>query len=67
MPGAFERTDGRQDLALPPPSRSYLDELQAAGVPVHTVGKVAEVFDGVGVDAQPGRDQRGGDRRRRPS
>ena len=49
-PGAFERTDGRKDLALPPPARSYMDELQAAGVPVHTVGKIGQVFDGVGVD-----------------
>ena len=49
-PGAFVRTDGRQDIALPPPARSYLDELQAAEVPVHTVGKIGQVFDGVGVD-----------------
>jgi phosphopentomutase len=51
-PGAFERTQGRKDLALPPPGRSYMDELQAAGVPVHTVGKIGQVFDGVGVDVQ---------------
>jgi len=49
-PGAFERTEGRKDLALPPPARSYLQELQAAGLPVHTVGKVGQVFAGVGVD-----------------
>jgi phosphopentomutase len=51
-PGAFVRTDGRKDLALPPPARSYMDELQAEGVPVHTVGKIGQVFDGVGVDVQ---------------
>jgi len=51
-PGAFERTEGRKDLALPPPGRSYMDELQATGVPVHTVGKIGQVFDGVGVDVQ---------------
>lgn len=51
-PGAFERTDGRKDLAVPPPGRSYMDELQAAGVPVHTVGKIGQVFDSVGVDVQ---------------
>jgi phosphopentomutase len=50
--GAFERTEGRKDIALPPPSRSYMDELQSAGVPVHTVGKIGQVFDGVGVDVQ---------------
>ncbi|MGH2968632.1 MAG: phosphopentomutase, partial [Solirubrobacteraceae bacterium] len=49
-PGAFERTEGRKDLALPPPARSYMDELRAAGLPVHTVGKVGQVFAGVGVD-----------------
>jgi phosphopentomutase len=51
-PGAWVRTEGRKDLALPPPARSYLEELQAAGVPVHTVGKIGQVFNGVGVDAQ---------------
>jgi phosphopentomutase len=51
-PGAFGRTEGRKDLALPPPARSYLDELQAEGIPVHTVGKVGQVFAGVGVDRE---------------
>jgi phosphopentomutase len=51
-PGAFERTEGRRDLALDPPARSYLKELQAAGVPVHTVGKIGQVFNGVGVDEE---------------
>ncbi|MEA2310451.1 MAG: phosphopentomutase [Solirubrobacteraceae bacterium] len=51
-PGAFVRTEGRKDLALPPPARSYMQEIQAAGLPVHTVGKIGQVFDGVGVDRQ---------------
>ncbi len=51
-PGAFERTEGRQDLALPPPARSYMQEVQACGLPVHTVGKVGQVFAGVGVDKE---------------
>ena len=51
-PGAFERTEGRKDFALDPPGRSYLDELQAGSVPVHTVGKIGQVFAGVGVDAE---------------
>jgi phosphopentomutase len=51
-PGAFQRTDGRRDYALAPPSRSYLVELQSAGVPVHSVGKVGQLFSGVGIDAQ---------------
>ena len=51
-PGAFERTEGRKDIALPPPGRSYLEELQADGIPTHTVGKIGQVFAGVGVDHQ---------------
>jgi phosphopentomutase len=53
--GAFERTEGRRDFAVRPPSRSYLEALGDAGVPVHGVGKVPELFAGVGVDeAHPG-------------
>ena len=33
--GAFERTPGRRDFAVRPPGRSYLQELQSAGVEVH--------------------------------
>ena len=50
--GAFKRTEGRRDIALDPPGRSYLQELQADGIPVHTVGKIGQVFNGVGVDEQ---------------
>ncbi len=49
-PGAFRRTDGRRDYAVRPPARSYLDELQIAGLPVHSVGKVGDVFGGIGID-----------------
>jgi phosphopentomutase len=49
-PGAFRRTEGRKDFSVKPPGRSYLEELQAAGVPVHAVGKVRDLFAGVGVD-----------------
>ncbi|HEV3389150.1 MAG TPA: phosphopentomutase, partial [Solirubrobacteraceae bacterium] len=49
-PGSFRRTEGRHDYALPPPGRSYLEELQAAGAPVHGVGKIRDLFAGVGVD-----------------
>jgi phosphopentomutase len=37
--GRWQRTDGRRDLSVPPPGRTYLEEPQADGVPVHTVGK----------------------------
>jgi len=53
--GAFTRTDGRRDFALAPPARSYLQELQDAGVEVHGVGKIHDLFAGVGIDeAHPG-------------
>jgi phosphopentomutase len=48
-PGGFRRTGGRRDYALPPPGPTYLDLLSEEGVPVHAVGKVAQVFAGRGV------------------
>jgi phosphopentomutase len=51
-PGAFVRREGRRDYAAPPPGRSYLEELQDAGVPVHGVGKIRDLFAGVGVDVK---------------
>ncbi len=50
QPGAFRRTDGRHDYSLLPPGRSYLVELQSAGAEVHGVGKINDLFAGVGVD-----------------
>jgi phosphopentomutase len=50
--GAFKRTDGRRDFSLAPPAWSYLQELGRAGAAVHTVGKVGQLFAGVGVDVQ---------------
>ncbi|MCW3066329.1 MAG: phosphopentomutase, partial [Solirubrobacterales bacterium] len=51
-PGAFRRREGRRDYALPPPGRTYLDELQAAGAPVHGVGKIRDLFAGAGIDVK---------------
>jgi phosphopentomutase len=51
-PGAFERTLDRRDFGLAPTSRSYLDELQEAGVSTHAVGKVGQLFAGAGFSAQ---------------
>jgi phosphopentomutase len=48
--GHFERTEGRRDYSLRPPCPSYLEQVQAAAVPVHSVGKVGQLFAGVGVD-----------------
>jgi phosphopentomutase len=50
--GDFRRTEGRRDFSLPPPGPSYLVELQAAGAEVHSVGKVGQLFCGVGIDVQ---------------
>jgi phosphopentomutase len=53
--GAFRRTQGRRDFALRPPGRSYLEELENAGVEVHGVGKIRDLFAGVGVtQSHPG-------------
>ena len=49
QPGSFERTEGRRDFALAPPGRTYLQELADAGVAVHGVGKIHDLFAGVGV------------------
>ncbi len=50
--GGFTRTDGRRDFSLAPPGRSYLEEVQAEGVEVHTVGKVGQLFAGAGIDVE---------------
>jgi phosphopentomutase len=49
-PGSFRRREGRRDYSAPPPARSYLEELQEAGVRVHGVGKIRDLFAGVGID-----------------
>ena len=48
-PGSFRRREGRRDYAAPPPGHSYLEELQDAGLPVHAVGKIRDLFAGVGI------------------
>ncbi len=49
--GHYARTDGRRDYALAP-GPSYLDVLGAHGVPVHTVGKVGQLFAGQSIDVE---------------
>jgi phosphopentomutase len=48
-PGAFTRTPNRKDYAVPPPQGMLLDQLESAGVPVHSVGKIFDVFLGRGI------------------
>lgn len=56
-PGAFERSEGRRDFSVVPPSRSYLDAAADRGVPVRAVGKVGDLFAGHVFDAvHPGAD-----------
>jgi phosphopentomutase len=47
--GKFQRTSNRKDYAVPPPRGMLLDRLEAAKVPVHSVGKIFDVFLGRGV------------------
>jgi phosphopentomutase len=54
-PGSFRRREGRRDYAVRPPGRSYLEEIQDAGLPVHAVGKIRDLFAGVGItEKHPG-------------
>ena len=56
-PGAFARTGGRRDFSVAPPAASYLQAVQAAGLPVTGVGKISDLFAGRGVTASlPGSD-----------
>ena len=50
--GSYARTDGRRDFALTPPNAGYLQSLQAHGVEVHSVGKVGQLFAGIGIDVE---------------
>lgn len=45
----FTRTTNRHDYAVPPPEGMLLDQLSAHGVPVVSVGKIADIFLGRGV------------------
>jgi phosphopentomutase len=46
--GAYSRTANRHDFALVPPE-NVLDTLQAAGIAVHAVGKISDIYGGRGV------------------
>ena len=48
-PGHFARTANRHDYAVPPPQGMLLDQLAARKVPVHSVGKIFDVFLGRGI------------------
>ena len=48
-PGAFTRTANRHDYAVPPPRGMLLDQLEARRVPVHSIGKIIDIFLGRGI------------------
>jgi phosphopentomutase len=47
-PGAFVRTANRRDYAIEPPP-GVLDSLASAGVEVHAVGKISDIYCGHGI------------------
>ncbi len=49
QPGAFSRTANRHDYAVAPPDGMLLDKLHERGVPVASVGKIADVYLSRGV------------------
>lgn len=49
QPEEFERTHRRQDFTMDPPGRSVLEDLEQQGYQVKCVGKISDVFNGVGV------------------
>ncbi len=48
-PGAFVRTHERRDFSVEPFAATYLDRVQAEGVPVCGVGKIQDIFAGKGL------------------
>jgi len=48
-PGAFRRTENRHDYAVPPPRENLLQALNEAGLEVVCIGKVASIYDAMGV------------------
>ena len=49
MASNFTRTENRHDYAVPPPSENLLPRLKANGLDVVCIGKIASIYDGLGV------------------
>ena len=49
VPGDFRRTSNRHDYSLEPPGTTLLDALQKAGKATIGVGKIYDIFAGIGV------------------
>jgi phosphopentomutase len=50
-PGDYRRTPHRHDFSLLPPRPNHLERLRKAGVGVHAVGKISDIFAGQDVDS----------------
>ena len=48
--GAFKRTGNRRDFAVAPPGPVLSNVVQAAGHPVHAIGKIGDIFSMQGFD-----------------
>jgi phosphopentomutase len=48
-PGRYVRTYNRKDFAIAAPGRTVLERLVDAGIPVHGVGKIPDIFDRKGI------------------
>lgn len=53
-PGAFQRTAYRKDFSLKPPVPNVLEALNSQDIPVIGVGKINDIFGGVGIDISHG-------------
>ena len=49
LTGSFYRTENRHDYAVPPPKDNLLPALAAAGLDVVCIGKIASIYDSMGV------------------
>ena len=47
-PGSFKRTSNRHDFSLEPPAKTLLDALKEAGKASIAVGKIYDIFAGIG-------------------
>ncbi len=50
-PGGYRRTARRHDFSLVPPRPNHLQRLREAGVGVHGVGKISDIFAGQDIDS----------------
>jgi phosphopentomutase len=49
-PGSYERTTNRHDYSLEPKRPNYLSLVREAGLQVHGVGKIGDIFAGCDID-----------------